>query len=76
MIQEEVQEWPEYLLERAAQAPPDGCAVVPGSTPVVSFGHPLKPEVATLGINPSSREFLNRGKTLFSGSVWATASWH
>ena len=68
MIQKEMQEWPEYLLARAIQAPPEGCAVVPGSTPVVSFGHPLKPEVATLGINPSSREFLNRDKTLFSGS--------
>ena len=50
--------WPEYLLERAALQPPDDCAVVPGSTPVVSFGHPLDPSVATLGINPSSGEFL------------------
>lgn len=59
--------WPAYLLERAAASPPDGCAVVPGSTPVVSFGHPLDPLVATLGINPSSGEFLSRGRLLEGG---------
>ncbi len=56
--------WPQYLLERAAQSPPEGCSVVPGSTPVVSFGHPLNPSVATLGINPSSGEFLGGGQLL------------
>ena len=56
--------WPRYLLERAAQAPPENCAVVPNSTPVVSFGHPLDPSVATLGINPSSGEFLSGGRLL------------
>lgn len=54
--------WPAYLLERAATPPPKDCAVVPGSTPVVSFGHPLDPSVATLGINPSSGEFLSCGR--------------
>jgi len=58
--------WPKYLLERAASEPPRGCAIVPGSTPVVSFGHPLAPTVATLGINPSSGEFLSGGQ-LMSG---------
>lgn len=56
--------WPKYLLERAALQPPNDCAVVPGSTPVVSFGHPLDPRVATLGINPSSGEFLAAGQLL------------
>jgi hypothetical protein len=56
--------WPQYLETRAAEPPPNGCHVVAGSTPVVSFGHPLKPEVATLGINPSSSEFLDRQRRL------------
>ncbi|HVL40131.1 MAG TPA: hypothetical protein VM328_12140 [Fimbriimonadaceae bacterium] len=56
--------WPQYLLERAALRPPEDCAVVLGSTPVVSFGHPLNPRVATLGINPSSGEFLSGGQLL------------
>ena len=38
--------------------------MVPGSTPVISFGHPLNPAVATLGINPSSGEFLSNGRLL------------
>lgn len=59
--------WPSYILERASQTPPENCAVIPGSTPVVSFGHPLDPKVATLGINPSSREFLNGTKDLLRG---------
>jgi len=56
--------WPRYLLNRAAEQPPSGCRVVLGSTPVVSFGHPLEPRVATLGINPSSGEFLAGGRLL------------
>lgn len=60
--------WPQYLLERVEQVPPEGCAVVPGSTPVVSFGHPLNPAVATLGINPSSGEFLKSGRLLLGPS--------
>ena len=38
--------------------------VVPGSTPVVAFGDPFVATVATLGINPSLREFLNGGQFL------------
>jgi hypothetical protein len=56
--------WPQYLLERARQQPPEGCAVVLGSTSVVSFGHPLDPTVATLGINSSGAEFLANGRLL------------
>ena len=36
---------------------PRDCGVIRGSTPVVSFGDFTKARVATLGINPSSREF-------------------
>ena len=48
------------------RVPPDDCAVVAGSTPVVSLGHPLLPEIATLGVNPSSNEFLSRDGTLLT----------
>lgn len=60
-------EWPDYLVERAMQPPPEQSNIVPRSTPVVAFGHPLDPEVATLGINPSSGEFLGRDKNLLAG---------
>lgn len=56
--------WPQYLLERAAQRPPEECGIIPSSTPVVSFGHPLNPKVASLGINPSSGESLGGGQLL------------
>lgn len=61
------QGWPDYLLARAGAVPPADCNIVAGSTPVVSFGHPLTPRVATLGINPSSGEFLARDKSLLVG---------
>jgi hypothetical protein len=41
--------------------------VVTGSTPVVAFGDPLAAKVATLGINPSWREFLADDGTLLRG---------
>jgi len=40
-------------------SPPRDCSVVRGSTPVVSFGDFTKAKVATLGINPSSKEFMD-----------------
>ena len=61
-------EWPDYMLERASRPPPPHCGVLRGSTPVVSFGHPLVPAVATLGINPSSSEFLDRSGSLLADS--------
>ena len=50
-------EIPDYVIERIRQTPPQGCSVVPGSTPVISFGDASKAHVATVGINPSCREF-------------------
>lgn len=51
---------PTYLDERIrAHVPPEGC-VVPGSTPVVAFGNARQATVATLGLNPSRVEFLDR----------------
>jgi hypothetical protein len=37
---------------------------VPESTPVVAFGDPQRATVATLGINPSHREFTENGRLL------------
>lgn len=50
------------------RTPPEGAGVVPGSTPVVAFGDPDRARVATLGLNPSRREFLDRHGRLLDGS--------
>src|SRR4051812_49421682 len=65
---ERVGRWPDYLLERARRRPPGGCGVLPGSTAVVSFGNPVRATVASLGINPSDREFVGSAGQLLSGS--------
>ena len=50
---------PGYIERRLrASVPVDSC-VVPGSTPVIAFGDCLSARVATLGLNPSSQEFLD-----------------
>jgi hypothetical protein len=51
---------PGFVEHRIRQEPPGGVRVVPGSTPVVSFGNYRKATVATLGWNPSRHEFLDR----------------
>ncbi len=43
---------------------PSDCHVVQGSTPVVSFGDFQRAWVATLGLNPSDKEFLIGGRWL------------
>jgi hypothetical protein len=55
---------PEYLLAMVRRLPPRGAPVVPGSTPVVTFGDPACADVATLGINPSANEFLEHARLL------------
>lgn len=50
---------PKYLTERICRPAPQGLPIVPGSTPVISFGNFLTARVATLGLNPSDREFLD-----------------
>lgn len=50
---------PPYLENRIRRPTPPGCFVVPGSTPVVSFGRFRTSTVATLGLNPSRQEFLD-----------------
>ena len=44
--------------------PPVGVGVIPFTTPVVSFGDFTTARIATLGINPSSNEFLAGGNLL------------
>jgi len=58
---------PDYLLAMVRRSPPRGTPVVPGSTPVVSFGDANHAAVATLGINPSANEFLD-GSQLLEGA--------
>lgn len=51
----------EKIEQRVLTAPPSK-SVISGSTPVISFGDFTSAKVATLGINPSCKEFLS-GKT-------------
>ena len=51
---------PDYIEARIRQAPPDNHHVLRGTTPVVAFGNAQTARVATLGINPSKKEFLNK----------------
>jgi len=55
---------PPYIEERIRRSAPDGCFVLPGSTPVVAFGNPHHARVATLGLNPSRVEFEVKGVEL------------
>ena len=48
----------------ARRAVPRVSEVVPGSTPVLAFGDLCRARVATLGINPSGREFIENGRLL------------
>jgi len=56
----------DLLLQRIMKAPPIREYITPESTPVVAFGNPLTAKVATIGINPSSREFLDAKGQLLS----------
>ena len=50
---------PEYVEGRLRRPPPEGCNIIPGSTPVVGFGDPRNAKVATIGLNPNRLEFLS-----------------
>jgi len=54
------------LLEQMIRREPPVSEVVAGSTPVVAFGDFTRARVATLGINPSAREFVENGQLLGS----------
>lgn len=58
---------PAYIDERLRGRWPTGVPVVPDSTPVLSFGDPSVARVATLGLNPSLREFRKPSGELLAG---------
>jgi hypothetical protein len=57
-----------YLAAMVRRLPPTGAGVVPGSTPVVVFGDPARARIATLGINPSRREFTDEQGRMLTGA--------
>ena len=57
---------PEYLV-RMVRRPVPAEAVILGTTPVIAFGDPRRAEIATLGINPSFREFHSGDGSLLAG---------
>lgn len=57
-----------YLTAMVRRLPPGGAGVVPGSTPVVAFGDPARAQIATLGINPSRREFTDEQGRMLTGA--------
>lgn len=59
---------PAYIERRIRRKPPANSFVVPGSTPVVSFGNAQTARVATLGLNPSRVEFVEGGRELVGPS--------
>ena len=58
---------PQYIAERVRRPAPSNAPVMPGSTPVVAFGDPHTSRVATLGLNPSKVEFLDRDGLMLTG---------
>jgi hypothetical protein len=55
----------ELTLEKiASMTLPIDCGVIPKTTPVISFGDFTSAKIATLGINPSAKEFMSGGKLL------------
>ncbi len=51
---------PDYIEQRIRRPVPSGAFVVAGSTPVVSFGNSRTADVASLALNPSRVEFVDR----------------
>lgn len=54
----------EILNRIPLMVPPVDAGYIPKTTPVISFGDITNAKIATLGINPSSNEFLSGGKLL------------
>jgi hypothetical protein len=57
----------DYIARRIRREFPDGVQVVPESTPVVSFGNVRTARVATLGLNPSKKDFFDDDRTELVG---------
>ncbi len=60
---------PDYIEHRIRRSIPTGAFVIPGSTPVVSFGDAINAKAATLGLNPSRVEFLDRSGNELAGPL-------
>jgi hypothetical protein len=61
---------PRYIDDRLRRPlPPPNLCVVRGSTPVVSFGNAQCASVATLGLNPSRVEFLDKHGALWKAGI-------
>ena len=60
---------PDYIEHRIRRSIPTESCVVSGSTPVVSFGNAITATAATLGLNPSRVEFLDRRGAELVGSL-------
>lgn len=58
---------PSYVEQRIREIPPTELYIVDSSTPVVAFGNPQNSRVATIGINPSKQEFLDRSGQELTG---------
>jgi hypothetical protein len=58
---------PNYVKERVRRAPPSDVPVVSGAPPVVCFGDVEQAKVATLGLNPSDKEYLDNNGDELSG---------
>ena len=67
---------PAFVADRIRKPAPAGCDVVVGSTPVVSFGDFTRARVATVAINPSSKEFLGRDGRLRAGDSRRLSTLH
>lgn len=59
---------PQYIEDRIRRPTPGDSHVVTGSTPVVAFGNERVARVATLGLNPSRVEFIDRDGKLLDGA--------
>jgi len=58
----------DWQVKMAARPAPAVASIVERSTPVLSFGDPLRADVATLGINPSRQEFYSTAGDLLTGA--------
>jgi len=59
---------PKYVIDRLRRDPMPGCSIVGSSTPVIAFGDLFSSRAATLGLNPSSLEFLDGNGNLLTGN--------
>ena len=58
---------PAYIEARIRRQPPEWAYVVAGSTPVLAFGEARAARVATLGLNPSRLESIDKAGVVLEG---------